>query len=147
MSIVSKVANRHHPLYQLYYSMRTRCTNPNAPNFRFYGGRGIGICRRWLESFESFVADMGERPSKQHTLDRINNDGDYEPGNCRWANVYEQNRNRKDNTRVVYRGKEMILVEAVELAGVVGYDRVCQRLASGWPLERALETKPRWNSQ
>ncbi len=85
------------PTYASWYSMKSRCGNPKKPNYRFYGGRGITVCERWL-TFVNFYADMGERPSGM-TLDRIDGDGNYEPGNCRWATATEQARNRR--TRVV----------------------------------------------
>lgn len=72
--------------------MKQRCLNPNATGYQRYGGRGITVCDRWL-SFANFLADMGPRPSASRTLDRINNDGNYEPGNCRWATPKEQGRN------------------------------------------------------
>lgn len=73
--------------------MKQRCLNPKNPNFKDYGARGIRICTRWLPSFEAFLADMGDRPAGL-TLDRINNDGHYEPGNCRWATRKEQRANQ-----------------------------------------------------
>ena len=80
--------------YNSYTSMKTRCLNPNSPNYSMYGGRGIAICQRWLDGFENFLADMGERPNGK-TLDRIDVDGNYEPGNCRWATLSEQQKNKR----------------------------------------------------
>ena len=80
-------------------AMKTRCYNKNWHAYENYGGRGIAICDRWLESFESFYADMGDKPTPNHSIDRINNDGNYEPDNCRWATSSEQNRNQRMSTR------------------------------------------------
>ena len=82
---------RHSPTYTSWTAMRTRCQNRNYSNYAYYGGRGIKICARW-ESFENFLADMGERPEGM-TLDRIDPDGDYIPSNCRWATAKEQRHN------------------------------------------------------
>jgi hypothetical protein len=83
--------------YKSWRSMINRCTNPNTPGYASYGGRGITVCDRWL-IFEPFLADMGVRPEGR-TLDRINNDGNYEPGNCRWATRFEQQRNKRPPVR------------------------------------------------
>lgn len=86
--------------YRTWRHMLERCLNPDHPNYRYYGGRGITVCQRWQKSFETFVADVGRRPTNNLSLDRINNDGNYEPGNVRWATRAEQTRNRRPRVRV-----------------------------------------------
>lgn len=80
--------------YASWCGMKARCGNPNNPNYQNYGGRGVRVCKEWLESFETFFRDMGPRPSG-HSIDRINNDGNYQPDNCRWATSLQQNNNRR----------------------------------------------------
>jgi hypothetical protein len=89
--------NKQHPMYRAWAAMRQRCSNPNCASWPYYGGRGISMCERW-RSFANFLADMGERP-KGMSIDRINNDGNYEPGNCRWATQAQQNSNKRQLPR------------------------------------------------
>lgn len=91
---VDGFAPRKHPLYYTWSNMLSRCTNPNAPNFSDYGGRGITVCERW-HHFKNFALDMGMKPSLHHSLDRIDNDLGYSPENCKWSTRQEQNSNKR----------------------------------------------------
>jgi len=101
-----------------WWAIRDRCLNPRSVNWPAYGGRGIGMCERWAQSFDAFVEDMGLRPSPKHSVDRIDNDKGYEPGNCRWATSEQQNRNRRNNVRLTYNGETMTAIEWSERLGV-----------------------------
>lgn len=98
--------------------MRVRCNNPNNESFKYYGGRGITVCERWND-FWVFAADMGTRP-KGNSLDRIDPNGNYEPGNCRWATVAEQNRNKR-SVRKLMVGRVPLLTK--DVAAIIGCDR------------------------
>lgn len=80
--------------YRIYNAMKSRCYNDKVKGYEYYGGRGVIVCDRWLESFQNFYDDMGPRPNEL-SIDRINNDGNYEPDNCKWSNKSEQNMNRR----------------------------------------------------
>lgn len=90
----------HTPEWNVWHGMRQRCFNPAHESYKHYGGRGITVCDRWDNSMAAFAEDIGPRPSMQHSLDRINNDGNYEPGNCRWATKSEQRRNQRPRQKV-----------------------------------------------
>ena len=88
------------PEYAVWCAMIARCTRPNDAAWRNYGGRGISVCKRWRGSYEAFISDMGRRPSSAHSIDRINNDGNYESGNCRWATREQQAANKRPRPTV-----------------------------------------------
>lgn len=100
------------PEYLAWENMKARCYKKSTARYENHGGRGIKVCDRWLNSFDLFLLDVGGRPSKNHSLDRYpNNDGDYDPGNVRWATIDEQNRNKRDNRVFEYNGEKMILMD------------------------------------
>lgn len=104
MGILNKI-----PEYHIWWEMKMRCNNENNKGYKNYGGRGIKVCDRWLDSFENFIEDIGFRPTETHSLDRFpNNDGNYEKTNCRWATVNQQLRNQRSNVWIEYDGKKMI---------------------------------------
>lgn len=134
---------KRHALFDTWSGMIQRCYSMTSPSYPGYGGRGIAVCDRWLNgqagltAFECFLADMGPRPAR-HSLDRIDNDGNYEPSNCRWAEIKTQQRNRRSNHKVTFRGKEMTMTEAIELSGL-NEATVWGRLKLGWSETDALE--------
>lgn len=100
------------PEYACWVQIKTRCFNQNYVEFHLYGGRGITMCDRWRDSFENFLADMGRRPSRKHSIDREDVNGHYEPGNCRWATSSDQAKNRRHSPRArdaegKFKSKEM----------------------------------------
>jgi len=118
--------------------MLDRCRNPNNQAYKNYGGRGIKVCERW-QSFENFLADMGDRPVG-YQIDRIDNDGDYEPGNCRWATVEQQLNNTRTNVNLTLNGETHTLAEWSRITGI-GWFTLRARLKYGWSPERTL-TEP-----
>lgn len=117
--------------------MLTRCFNERCSDYFRYGGRGITVCDRWANSFEAFFVDMGCRPSAAHSLDRINNQGNYEPDNCRWATKKEQSRNQSTNNIIEFNGIRKSVAEWAEEFGLKA-DTIRKRLAHGMSVSRAL---------
>lgn len=123
--------------YRIWRAMRERCRI--KPHKR-YGLRGIDVCDRWFNSFEAFLSDMGRRPSKQHTLERINGDGNYEPQNCKWATWIEQNNNKPGMLRVILDGKADTIANWCRQLGL-NRDTVSNRIHNlGWSYVKALST-------
>jgi hypothetical protein len=122
-----------------------RCTNPNGRQWDHYGGRGIQVCAEWRQSFGAFYADMGPRP-KGTSLDRIDNDGNYEPGNCRWATRRQQQRNKRVNRTIAHAGEALTLVEWAERTALCS-ETIAWRIDAGWSTESALTTPVRGGEQ
>lgn len=104
--------------YVAYSAMKSRCYDSSNKRYARYGGRGIKVCDRWLESYQNFLEDMGRQPSARHTLERINLDGHYEPSNCKWATMVEQANNRSNNTRIEIEGRTQTLTQWSRETGV-----------------------------
>lgn len=139
------------PEYSVWSGMKARCLCSSGSGWLQYGARGIKVCDRWL-SFEAFLADMGRKPTPSHSIDRIDVDGDYEPGNCRWATPREQSHNRRNSKYVELNGDRLPLAIACERTGVP-YSRALQRLGNGYSDAAALDPAsarrgPRkWNAE
>lgn len=126
--------------YEIWQGMKNRTTNPNNSHYQSYGGRGIKVCDEWLNSFETFLADMGEPPEGM-SIDRIDNDGDYSKGNCQWATSHEQSRNRSDNVYLTANGETKIISDWAAGIGCT-VNAIKKRLDRGWPVEAAVSIAP-----
>lgn len=126
--------------FAAWCSMLNRCYRKTDVCFHRYGKRGITVCIRWRKSFKNFLTDMGLRPSSKHSLDRINNNKNYNKKNCRWATAKEQQRNRNNNKYIYFNGKLKTMIEWSELTGIKYYN-IRNRLQRGWDVKRALTTK------
>ena len=131
------------PEYKAWYNMKDRCFNPNHKCYSDYGGRGIKICDRWKNSFQNFFLDMGSRPTAKHSLDRIDNNADYFPKNCRWATKAEQVNNKRNNKPLITIGNETWTI--VQWANKMGYGKtvIHNRLKDGWSDYDAVMTPVR----
>lgn len=133
--------------YEIWSSMKKRCLNTACRAYKNYGGRGITVCERWVNSFENFYADMGPRLSLVHTLEREDNDGPYSPENCRWATRHEQMNNTRINVILTVDGETASLAEWCRKVGL-NHATILARLAKGWDTKRAVMTPPRtWPSR
>lgn len=126
------------PTWRSWGSMIRRCYTPSEKGFQHWGGRGITVCERWRSSFENFLADMGERPPGT-TLDRIDNERGYEPGNCQWADWTHQNKNRRYTRWVEHNGQRLCLKDWAKQLGIP-YQTLHMRLIRGWSEQKALTT-------
>lgn len=128
------------PEYRAWANMLARCYNRKSVRFKDWGGRGISVSETWRHDFRAFLRDVGRKPSPSHSLDRFPDaDGNYEPGNVRWATIDQQNRNKTSSVLLTFSGQTMTLVEWSEKTGI-NYKALHQRIRTGWPAERALST-------
>jgi hypothetical protein len=134
------------PEHVAWLAMKERVRNPNHRQFHNYGGRGIKVCDRWLNSYENFLADVGRKPTRKHTLDRIDVDGDYEPGNVRWATLAEQQSNKTTNVFVSAFGERLTVSQWARKTGV-GRHNISNRLKAGWTPEQAVMTPAKYGQR
>ena len=134
--------------YFAWSGMRERCFNKNNQSYERYGGRGITVCERWQgrDGFTNFLADMGQKPTPGHTIERRDNNGNYEPGNVRWATRKEQARNTRRNRLITSGGETKCLHEWAEVSGINPFT-ILRRLKVGWPVELAISKKARGNGR
>ena len=131
------------PEYRSWRSMKNRCTNPRDIGYADYGGRGISVCDEWLNSFDQFLADMGLKPTRSHTINRIDNETGYERDNCLWSSKTEQSRNTRITRLLEVYGQRMTASEARErYAPGLSKNTFKARLARGFPVETALSLTP-----
>lgn len=135
------------PEYMSWRAMLARCNNPKAAGYENYGGRGIKVCDRWANDFAAFLADMGERPSLDHSLDKIDNDGDYKPVNCRWATTLEQNQKKRSLVMMTIDGETLCLAEWARRSGIPEATLRARVAVRGWDHERAVKTPWKPNRQ
>ena len=143
----SKIMNRTHgrtgtPEYRTWVHMKSRCYNPRVPEYKWYGARGIKMCESWKDSFEAFLADVGPKPGRGYSIDRIDNDGDYEPGNVRWATQAEQTANQQRNVKLTINGETQIMSEWARRYGL-DVRLIHSRLKLGWSAYDAVTKPPR----
>lgn len=130
------------PTWQCWSNMRRRCTDATQPMYHLYGGRGISVCLRWSK-FQNFLADMGVRPPGT-SIDRLDNNGNYEPSNCRWATAVQQANNKRNNRLVTVNGRTQTIAQWSSEIGI-GASTLCARLDCGWSPEKTM-TSPKCHS-
>jgi hypothetical protein len=123
--------------YESWRAMKKRCLNESDSNFKNYGGRGINVCDRWKNSFEHFISDMGFPPSKRHSIERVQNSGNYEPENCRWALIQEQARNKRNNHNLTINGVTKCIFDWAK-ESPVDHTNIYRRLMRGFTPEMAV---------
>jgi len=138
-SILKRGVKPYRTERRIWRGIRDRCINPKSTHYHDYGGRGIKMCDSWLHSFDNFIKDMGPRPSNKHTIERIENDGDYELGNCKWATRKQQANNRRSNRLFEYNGISQTMQEIIDQTGIKK-STFKSRVYMGWTLDKIINT-------
>lgn len=139
-SIVNATHNQTKTItYKSWFSMKQRCYNSNNKSYKNYGARGIVVCDRWLHSFENFLKDMGERPSLKFSLDRVDSNGIYEPSNCKWSTMEEQQNNKRNSVKIKINDKEFSIKEIASMYNI-GESRIRGWRRRGMSIEDKLKT-------
>lgn len=136
IKLIDGVNSKDHELYGVYHAMKARCENVKDKRYHRYGGRGIKVCERWRNSFELFVEDMGPRPDG-YSIERSNNDGNYDPENCKWATMKEQGKNNSRNRYFEINGQIKTLSEWCAVYKI-DHAVVIYRIKNGWDVEQAF---------
>lgn len=124
-------------IYKTWIKIKSRCHSITDKGYKNYGGRGIKVCERWFNSFENFLLDMGQKPSPLYSIERLNNNGDYEPNNCIWATQKVQARNKRNSRFIEYKGETRNINEWAEITGLNRLI-IYRRIKNGWSVEKAL---------
>lgn len=135
--------------HRSWANIKTRCTNVNYHQYHAYGARGIKMCERWMSSFENFLSDLGPAPTHKHSVGRIDNNGNYEPSNCRWETFIQQANNKTTNLYLTYRGETKTLMQWTRILNLP-YPRTVTRLERGWSTKEAFERpalRTSWNKK
>lgn len=137
---IIKHDGRYLPEYNTWSGLKDRCLNSNNARWKRYGGRGIKVHEPWVDSFEQFLEDVGRKPTPEHTLDRINNNGNYEPGNVKWSTQFEQAQNRENSRKFKFRGESKTVGEWSKLTNISKKKLYVRLTTLGWDIGKALTT-------
>jgi hypothetical protein len=125
--------------YSTWRGMKQRCSDPNCASYEYYGAKGVKVCTRWMH-FSNFIADMGPKPAREYSIDRLDASKDYEPGNCRWATLTQQQRNKDTTVLLTFQGETLPVAAWADRSGIP-YQLLWERIKNGWPLEIAMSAK------
>jgi hypothetical protein len=134
------------PEYAIWGQLKAKCYRKKNHAYKNYGGRGITVCEEWRNDFQAFYGHVGPRPTPKHTIERINNNGNYEPGNVKWATRHEQNRNRRNNVNLTIDGVTKCVTDWANVSGTNSHT-IYTRVKAGWDDRSAVFNKPQYGHQ